>query len=302
MQSKRLRLLAALLTALCLLTLALACGRGGGDEDDDEPAGGGEAEAQLQPYAPTGREGSLKGTVAFAGAAPEVKIIPMSADTNCERANPNAKAEDIVINGDKLQNVFVYVKEGRLSEGNKSIANLSFPAGAEPKTLDQHGCMYVPHVIGIQAKQKLSITNSDQTTHNVNVQATKNDKVNPSQPPNTPPIDYVPKRSEVLIPVKCNQHPWMKAYIGVLSHPFYAVSGPDGSFEITGLPPGTYTLVAWHEKMKEQTQQVTIGPGENKAGVAFSFNATTASEQLDGGSLTLMPALELPAVSPGRHH
>ncbi len=209
MPFKRARYLTVLFTALCLLMLALACGRSSDEEEDDAPAGG-EAEAQLQAYNPTGREGSVKGVINFAGAAPDVKIIPMSADSNCEKANPNAKAEDIVVNGDKLQNVFVYVKEGRLSEGNKSIAALSFPAG-EPKQLDQHGCQYVPHVMGIQTRQRLNITNSDQTTHNVNVQATKNDKINPSQPPNTPAIVQEFKRAEVLIPVKCNQHPWMKA-------------------------------------------------------------------------------------------
>lgn len=301
MPFKRGRLLTALLIALCLLAFAVACSRGGDDEEDDAPAGG-EAETTLSQYSPTGREGSIKGTVNFTGAAPEVRLIPMSADANCERANPEAKAEDMIVNADKLQNVFVYVKDGRTTEGNKAITSLAFAQGAEPKTLDQHGCQYVPHVMGIQTRQKLSIVNSDQTTHNVNVQATKNDKINPSQPPNTAPIVQEFKRAEVLIPVKCNQHPWMKAYIGVLSHPFYAVSGPDGSFEIKGLPPGQYNVVAWHEKMKEQTQSITVGAGENKTGVAFTFNAATASEELDGGSLQVMPALEIPLLVGGRKH
>ena len=123
-------------------------------------------------------------------------------------------------------------------------------------------------------RQKVNIQNSDQTAHNVNVQAQKNDKLNPSQPAGAPPIVAEFKRPETLIPVKCNQHPWMKAYIGVLGHPFFAVTGPDGSFEIKGLPPGTYTLVAWHEKMKEEAAGSPSARART-TGLTFTFHAPT---------------------------
>ena len=297
----RSRFLAALFTALCLLALALACSSSSDDEDD---AGGGGGEAALTPYTPTGKEGSIKGTIVYAGQPPELNPIQMDADTNCLRANPEAKDEAFIVNGDKLQYAFVYIKEGKLAEGGKSINTLSFGGPPTPMTLDQQGCMYRPRVIGLQTKQQIRITNSDQTTHNVNVQAQKNEGINPSQPPGTDAITHEFARSEILVPVKCNQHPWMKAYIGVLRHKFYDVSKEDGSFEIKDLPPGTYTLVAWHEMKKgtEVTQSVTIEPGQSKTGVTLTFNSATASNDVGGGSLTMMPALEIPLLVGHKHH
>jgi hypothetical protein len=293
MPFKRARFFVALFVALCLLTFSLACGS---DDDDEELAEDDAAEAQvaLTPYKTTGNEGTVTGTVNFVGATPAAKPISMGADAVCESKNSNPVAEDIVVKeGGALQNVFVYVKDGKTAD-NKNINNLGFDVPAQPRVLDQSACQYVPHVIGIQVKQKLSITNSDPTSHNINLQATKNEKINPSQPPGAAPVEKIFQRSETLIPVKCNQHPWMKAYIGVLSHPFYAVSGPDGKFEITGLPPGTYTIVAWHEKFKqEQTQSVTVGAKESKE-AAFKFAAEQMTAELHGGSLTVLPALEVP--------
>lgn len=298
----RARFTTALLLALCLLALPLACGGGGDDEEDD--GGGAVAEKKLPSYSPPSPDklGSIKGTINYTGAPPQVGTIPMDADANCVRANPEAKAEDMIVNGDKVQYAFVFIKDGKFADGNKSVKGFSYDAPAEAQTLDQSGCMYRPRVLGVQTKQKILITNSDQTTHNVNVQASKNEKINPSQPPGTGAIEHAFNREEVLVPVKCNQHPWMKAYVGVLPHPFYAVSGEDGSFEIKNLPPGTYTVEVWHEKMKTQPQTVTVGPGESKSGVNFTFNAATASNELDGGSLTVMPALEVPLIGSKKHH
>lgn len=286
------RTLVALFIALCLLTFSVACG---GDDDDELADDAAEdTQAAVTPYKTTGNEGSVTGMVNFVGTPPPPKPISMGADAVCESKSPNSMAEDIIVKeGGAMQNVFVYVKDGKTAD-NKNINNLGFDAPAQAQVLDQSGCHYVPHVVGIQVKQKLSITNSDATSHNINLQATKNEKINPSQPPGAPPVEKVFTRSETLIPVKCNQHPWMKAYIGVLSHPFYAVSGPDGKFEIKGLPPGTYTLVAWHEKFKqEQTQTITVGAKESKE-AAFKFAAEQITAELHGGSLTVMPALEVP--------
>lgn len=299
MSFPRARFLVALLAALCLLTFALSCSR---DDDDDDVAADDAAETPaLTPYKPSGNEGTVTGVVSFVGAAPAAKPIGMGADPVCEAKNKNPMAEDIVIKeGGAIQNVFVYVKDGKTAD-NKNINSLGFDVPAQPQVLDQNGCHYVPHVIGIQVKQQLSITNSDATTHNINLQANKNEKFNQSQSPGTAPIVKTFGRAETLIPVKCNQHPWMKAYVGVVNNPFYAVSGPDGKFEIKGLPPGTYTIVAWHEKFgdKVQTQSVTVG-AKGSAQADFKFTAEQMTAELQGGPLYVMPALEVPML--GEQH
>ena len=297
MPFRRARFAVALFLSLCAVAFALSCSRSNDDEDDGEVA-----EAALPAYSPSGREGSVKGTISFTGNPPARDTIPMDADSNCR--NPDAKNEEYVINGDKVQNVFVYVKEGKFADG-KAVNAFSYAPKAADPVLDQHGCMYSPHILGMQMGQTLSIKNSDPATHNVNVQAQKNDKINPSQAPGDPDVRQLFRRSEIVIPVRCNQHPWMRAYIAVFGHPFYDVSKPDGTFEITGLPPGTYTLVAWHEKLKpEKSVQITIGPSENKADVTFSWDASnvSASNELDGGSLQVMPALEIPLLGTHKHH
>lgn len=303
MRLHRARSFVALLVALCLLTFAVACGRGDDDEADDGPAGPEAADTTLTPYASKGNEGSIAGVVNFTGTAPEARAISMSQDSVCESTNPNAKSEDVVVNGDKLQNVFVYLKDGRVADGNRGINTLAFNVPSEPAVLDQHGCQYVPHILGVQTKQKLSVKNSDQTAHNVNVQSARNEAFNSSQTAGQPPIEKQFLRSETLIPVKCNQHPWMRAYIGVLSHPFYAVTAADGKYEIKGVPPGTYTLVAWHERFKEKTLgNVTVGASESKGEQNFTFDAAAAMNEVDGGSLTVLPALEIPLLRGGHEH
>jgi hypothetical protein len=298
MPSNAARTLAALLVALCLLTFSLACGGDPDDtaEDADDAAGGEEAVA-MTPYTPSGNEGSIVGVVNFTGAAPAPKSISMDQDPVCAQSASGAVAEDVVVNGDKLSNVFVYIRDGKA--GDRNITSLEFPLSGQPAVLDQKGCRYVPHVLGIQTKQSLNVTNSDATSHNVNVDAAKNTKFNQGQPNGAAPIVKQFARAETLIPVKCNQHPWMRAYIGVLGHPFFAVSGPDGRFEIKGVPPGTYNLVAWHEKYPQgQTLSVTVGAKESKQ-TDFSFTSDQLKAELQDGALKVMPALELPLIG---HH
>ena len=300
MPSNRARFLVALFAALCLLAASSACSRSNDDEEDAEGGGGDSAEvASLTPYKPSGQEGTIAGTISFAGAAPAKKGISMDADPVCASSNPDPHAEDVVINGDKLQNVFVYIKDGQA--GGKSIAGYSFTPPSQPATLDQRGCQYVPHVVGVQVNQTINVLNSDPTAHNVNVDARQNEKFNQGQSPGAAPIVKQFKRAETVIPVKCNQHPWMRAYVGVLQHPFFAVSGADGKFEIKGVPAGTYTVVAWHEKYPQGiTQSVTVGASESKT-ADFSFNAQQLNaENLGGGALRVMPALDLPML--GGHH
>jgi hypothetical protein len=299
MQSNRARFLVALFVALCLLAFAVACSKSSDDEEDAEGGGDSAEVADLTPYKPSGQEGSIAGTINFTGAAPTPKGISMDADPVCASASPDAHAEDIVVNGDKLANVLVYIKEGQL--GGKSIKGFKFDPPAQAATLDQHGCHYVPHVQGVQVNQAFNVVNSDATSHNVNVDAKLNDKFNQGQPPGAAPIVKQFKREETVIPVKCNQHPWMRAYIGVLSHPFFAVTDKDGHFEIKGVPPGTYTLVAWHEKYPQGlTQSITVGASEKKE-TNFSFSdQQLKAENIEGGALRALPALELPML--GAHH
>jgi hypothetical protein len=303
MHSNRARFLVALFAALCLLAFAVACSKSADDEEDGTAAGGDDSAevATLTPYKPSGQEGSITGTISFTGAAPAPKPISMDADPFCASASPDAHAEDIVVNGDKLANVLVYIKDGKVGDKNANIASFKFDPPAEAAKLDQHGCHYVPHVQGVQVSQQFDVVNSDQTAHNVNVDAKQNEKFNQGQSPGAAPIIKQFKRAETVIPIKCNQHPWMRAYVGVLPHPFFAVTDKDGHFEIKNVPPGTYTVVAWHEKYQQGlTQSITVGASEKKE-TTFSFSAQQlTAENADGGALRMLPALEMPML--GEHH
>jgi hypothetical protein len=289
---KRARFWLALFVVVSLLSL-VACG-GSDDEEDEADAGDATTETAGTPYKSTGNEGSIKGLVSLTGDAPAPKPIDMNADPACSSRNPNAVAEDVVVKDGKIEYVFVYIKDGALTDGKK-IGTLSFPVPTTPVMLDQDGCHYKPHVLGIQTNQKFQVKNSDPTAHNVNVQPKGNTPWNQSQPPNAPLIEKTFTRAETLIPIKCNQHPWMKAWVGVLKHPFYGVSKVDGSFEIANVPPGKYTVTAWHEKYGEKTMDVTVG---DKASATADFTySPTASASPQGGSLEIMPALEVPMLA-----
>ena len=156
-------------------------------------------------------------------------------------------AEDGEVNDNgTLPNAFVYVKAG--------AEKYTFAPPADPVVLDQDGCMYKPHVLGIMAGQTLKIVSSDATTHNIHPMPKDNREWNMSQAPGAAPIEQKFARPEIMVPVKCNQHPWMRAWIGVTSNPFFAVSGSDGTFTIKGLPPGDYTIEAWTATFGTQEQ------------------------------------------------
>jgi hypothetical protein len=190
--------------------------------------------------------------------------------------------------------VFVYVKEGSV-EGGKKVGDYTWATPTSEVQLDQNGCHYVPHVLGIMVNQKLKVTNSDATQHNIHPTPKLNQEWNQTQANGAPPIEKSFARPEVLIPVKCNQHPWMKSYIGVMKTPFYSVSGTDGAFEIKGVPAGTYTVVAWREGgVPEKTMQVTV-PANGSAKADFSFGEAATSSVKP--SLQMMPAIEFPMLS-----
>ncbi len=274
---------------LSLLALASACGGSSGPAPEETPAPGATA------WTPKGNEGTVTGVTAFNGTPAAPKKIDTSADPACGSKNPNLLTEDTVVKDGKVANVFVYTKDGTTADGKK-IGDYTFTAPSTPVALDQNGCHYAPHVMGAMVNQEISIANSDPTTHNVHFTPKSNPDWNQSQPNGAPPLKHKLARSEVLVPVKCNQHPWMKAYIGVLKHPFFAVSAEDGSFTIKGVPPGTYTVVAWREggaTGTEKTMQVTVAAnGSAKADFAFG-EAPSASGR---PSLEMMPALEVPML------
>ncbi|MBI3048192.1 MAG: carboxypeptidase regulatory-like domain-containing protein [Acidobacteria bacterium] len=245
--------------AMLLGGLTAACG-GGSQEEAPPPA---PVENPVDPATAA----SVAGRVTFAGTAPALAPMRMDSDPNCAAQAPTAPDESFVVGADgALQNVFVYVKDG--------LGNLRFPVPSTPVVLDQKGCRYVPHVLGAQVGQTVEVLNSDPTLHNVHAVPMANREFNTGQP--LPGMKHVHRFStrEVMVPFKCDVHPWMFAYIGVLDHPYFAVTGPDGSFQLNGLPPGTYTVEAWHETLGTQTQMVTIGAKET-GNVAFSFKATT---------------------------
>ena len=287
MLSKHARLWLGLIAVLGLMSLASSCSKT--EEPKDEPTTGGA-------YTSKGDEGSITGKVSYGGAAPAPVKIDTSADANCAKAAPELMSEEWAVKDGKVANTFVYIKDGTLADGKK-VGDYTYKAATSPATLDQKGCHYTPHVMGVMVNQPISITNSDPTTHNVHFRPTKNPDWNQSQPNGAGPLSHKLAVSEVLVPVKCDQHPWMRAFIGVMKHPFFAVSGADGSFTISGVPPGKYTVVAWHEgpgSGTEKTMEVTVAA---KAPSTADFMFGAAAE-LRGkpSSIPVVSAIEFPML------
>jgi plastocyanin len=206
---------------------------------------------------------SVSGVVKFQGTAPKPTRIDMSADPFCAKAHPTpATTEEVLTDeGGGLENVVVYISDG--------LGTATFPVPDQPAVMEQKGCQYKPHVLAMRAGQKLDVVNSDATTHNIHPMPNNNREWNISQPHGVP-IEQVFAREEIAISVKCNVHPWMRSYIAVIKNPFFAVTGKNGSFDLKDLPPGNYTLTAWHEKLGTKMQKITVGAGETKT-VNFVF-------------------------------
>jgi hypothetical protein len=247
-------------------------------------------------YQSTGKEGSIKGTINFTGPAQTRGHIDMNADAACAAKNPNATVETLKVKDGKLANVLVYIKDGATADGRK-INELGFPTPETELKLDQVGCVYVPRVLGVRVNQKLSIHNSDETVHTTQAISEKNHPWFTTQQIKSAPVIKTFTEPEVIIPLKCTQHGWMAAFVAVFDHPFFAVTSDEGAFEIKGVPPGAYTLAAWHEKGPtqngtEKTVQITVK--ENEQTISdFNWEAVgIVSNQQH--SLRLMPVLELP--------
>ena len=205
--------------------------------------------------------GTISGKVTYEGTPAQMKPIDMSHEPSCAKMYATPQFAETVVTGagNSLENVVVYVSAGA-------------PDDAAPSnfaTITQKGCRYIPHLLAFQVNQELKINNEDETAHNVHPLAKLNREWNRSQPPGTPVISATFDKAE-FIPVKCNVHPWMKGYIAVFKHPYFAVTDKNGSFELKDVPPGTYTITAWQEKLGTQTQKVTVGASEAKT-LDFTF-------------------------------
>ena len=231
------------------------CGRGGSQAPAGPPPG-----AKAVDAATVGR---VSGRVLIDGAVPANAQIEMSSDPFCARANQGGAAfESFVSENGGLGNVFVYIKDG--------LGSYWVDVPKEPVKLDQHGCRYTPHVLGIRAGQPLLVSNSDGTMHNVHALAPVNGGFNFGQPIKGQTNEKIFNSPEVMVTVKCDVHAWMNAYLGVVNHPYFAVTAPHGGFELKNVPAGTYTIEAWHEKLGTRTESVTLGERESKQ-IAFTF-------------------------------
>jgi plastocyanin len=250
------------LTLVCAIAMLDGCAGTGSKTATAEPK-----KDELAPSyfkVDPGVAGIVKGTIHFAGRKPARKPIDMSGDPACAEAH-HGKAfdESIVVNPNgTLANVFIYIKSGL--EGKR------FEAPTAPVTIDQRGCWFHPRIIGIQTGQTLQVTNSDPVTHNIHPLAQINREWNHSQGEGDAPLARKFLKPEVMIRVKCNIHSWMRAYIGVIPHPYFAVTESGGTFEIRNLPPGDYVIEAWHETLGTKEQKITMAPS-GKIEADFSF-------------------------------
>ncbi|MDB4899051.1 MAG: hypothetical protein JWN53_859 [Gemmatimonadetes bacterium] len=208
--------------------------------------------------------GSISGTVTYTGTMPKMKPIDMAKEPTCaaEHTTPVMTESAIAGPNNSLEHVVVYISAG----------DQPSPASKTVVRYDQRGCQYLPHVAILQVNQPLEVYNDDKTSHNIHPLAKENPEWNKSQPPGAPPLKETFAKAE-FIPVKCNIHPWMHGYFAVLNTAHATESGEDGGFSLKGLPPGKYTVTAWHERFGTQSQEVTVGSGETPK-VNFVFKAT----------------------------
>ena len=233
-----------------------------------------------EPAPPTGAAGAarvdaakaanLTGRVLVEGPVPEDLPIRPGSDPYCMRETPRgARFDTVVVRDGGLDNVFVYVKD--------TFGGYHFDVPSEPVRMDQRGCLYRPHVVGLRAGQPIEFTNSDETLHNVRATGDNNRTFNVSQITRGHQNTTTFTTRDVMMRVKCDVHPWMSAWVGVVEHPYFAVTADGGRFELKNLPAGSYTVEAWHEKLGTQTQTVTLAEHESKS-IGFTFRAPETTQ------------------------
>ena len=246
------------ISILALLGVVLLLPGCGGAKTDEKKV---EATAAGPAVTAAGEGATITGKVSLSGPKPVMKDIrgQMDAVPMCVKQHEGPiYSEDVIVNANgTLKNVFVRVKDG--------LTPISYPVPATAVGLDQKGCVYTPHVIGLMVGQNLEIANSDSTNHNIHPLPKLNREWNESQPPQGDKKIKQFLKEEFMVPIKCNVHPWMRVYVGVSSHPFFAITGEDGTFTIKGLPAGDYTLEAWHERYGVQEIKIKVGEKEAKS-------------------------------------
>jgi plastocyanin len=249
------------------LAVALVCGTGALVACGSSEA---PARSSAQQAVDPATAGTVRGTVTLTGTPPAAGMVRMDGDRACATFAPGAQrpTERYIVGTDgALANVFVYVKSG--------LEGRSFPIPSEPVVVDQQRCWYVPRVVGVRVGQAFEVRNSDPLLHNVRTTSVVNAPINQGQPVQGMKYSYTFATEEVMVPVKCDVHAWMNAWVGVVSHPYFAVTGSDGAFSLPNLPPGTYTVVAWHEAAGTTTGSVTVTPrGEATLALTLAVPAT----------------------------
>jgi plastocyanin len=202
---------------------------------------------------------SITGTVTFEGKPPTLKPLAMDADPACAKKHSGPVPDERLVlgGGNTIGNIMVWVSKGL-------PAGKTWPAPKAPAVLDQKGCQYVPHVMGIMVGQQYKILNSDGILHNVHALPKINKAFNKPMPATLKEASATFDKPEAWFQIKCDVHPWMSAYVGAFTHPFFSVTGKDGKFTISGLDPGTYEITARHEKLGTQTASVTVGASDTK--------------------------------------
>jgi hypothetical protein len=271
------------------VALAFACGGDTGGEAGGAEGGAATPAADAISVDPA-TAGSVSGTITFDGQVPAGEAIDMAQEPTCAEKHATQPMQMPAVVGSEggLANVFVHVSQG-LPEGTWAA-----PSGAVE--LDQDGCIYHPHVLGLRTGQTLTIRNSDGLLHNINARPENQRGFNVSQPTNMTTSQSF-ARAEVMIPVQCDVHGWMEAYIGVVDHPYFAVSGQDGSFTIGNLPPGDYTVEAWHEEYGVQSVNVTVA-ASGEATADFTYSASMAGADVPVGEPIDLHAHDDPGSGP----
>jgi len=251
-----------LTTALLISSLSLFAACSSPESDTATIAPAGAPGKKVDPAT----AGSVSGRVEFTGAVPPADPVPMNADRKCVVADaPNPVSDALLVGSDhSVRNAFVYVKEG-LDPG------YTFDPPAGPMVMDQKGCLYTPRVFGVRVGQSVEIVNSDDTMHNVHALPMANQEFNQSLMKKASKMSKVFTVPEVMVRFKCDVHGWMAAWVGVVAHPFFAVTDETGAFSLKGLPPGDYTLEAWHEKLGTQSMKVTVAPSQAQ-NASFTFS------------------------------
>ena len=246
-------------SSLLVLVIAANCGGGGGTTEIPPPPAG---SAAGPTFDMSKVNATVTGKIVFEGTAPAPARIQMSADPYCQSHSNNAVSEEVLVSEGGLENVIVYVKSG--------VPSGTFATPTETIQIDQKDCHYVPHVLTMQVNQPLKIKNSDATLHNIHAWAEKNAPFNEGQPVQNMESTKSFTMAEMPLPIRCDVHKWMGAFVGVFTHPFHTVSKGGGSYSLK-LPAGNYEIVAWHEKYGEQTQMVQVTDNEQKVDINFTF-------------------------------